>query len=73
MKTKYRHIHFVSDEDKSWACFDNKTQDGLGWVSYYLPWEKYVVDFINPDCVFDENCLNDIIDFLNQLNKGDLK
>ena len=71
MTTRYKHIHFTEEptmitEDKStWFCRNNKTKDVLGTVTWYAPWRRWVFEG-EPDCLFDHNCLRDVIDFLQK-------
>ena len=67
MKTQYKHIHFVSlISPNIWICRNNKTNEDLGAIKYYSPWKRHVFEG-QDGCVFDINCLNDIIDFIKQL------
>ena len=43
--------------------FNNKTQAQLGILSYYKPWKQYVFSS-QPECVFNNSCLRDILDFM---------
>lgn len=45
-----------------------KTGAAMGAVSYYAPWKQFVIEFVE-DCVFNNQCLKDITDFLEQLNR----
>jgi hypothetical protein len=38
----------------------------LGKVKWFAPWRRYCF-FPNADCVFDMNCLNVIIDHIDEL------
>ena len=75
MKTRYKHIHFIEDFEQldsedtlTYICRNNKTDNILGVVAYYLPWKKY--EFIGEEGAgFDISCLEDIIDFTKQLSK----
>ena len=68
MKTKYKHIHFTKILT-GWVCHNNKTDDNLGRITFYRPWNRFVFEGIT-GCVFDEKCLADIIDFLQALKGG---
>ena len=68
MKTRYRYIHFDEAEGVGWYCYNNKSETTLGCVTYYARWRQWVIDF-KEDCVFNVQCLQDIADFLGQLNK----
>ncbi len=77
MKTKYQYIHFKEIEDLAgrnisgqklqWACLNNRSKDILGLVEYYSTWKQHAIDF-KETCVFNAQCLRDIVDFLTQLN-----
>ena len=70
MKTKYRFIHFSPTIlDGIWNCVNNRHQTVLGVVSYYKPWKQYVFNAEDPADIFSQDCLEDIIDFMKQLNK----
>lgn len=70
MRTKYKYIHFEKLLDAKsrtyWFCKNNKSKRGLGIVEYYKPWRQYVFEAYG-DCVFNIDCLNDIVDFMKQL------
>ena len=76
MKTRYSHIHFSEDLEQldpekptylcPYLCRNNKSDNILGVVAYYLPWKKY--EFIGEEGAgFDTSCLRDIIHFMEQL------
>ena len=70
MKTTYKYIHFEQATlDRVWNCINNKHKIVLGVVSYYLPWKQYVFNALYSDDVFSQDCLEDIIDFMKQLDK----
>ena len=68
MKTRYKYIHFDESIEGSWYCYNNKTEGDLGCATYYESWKQWVMEF-DEGCVFNNQCLRDIIDFLDQLNK----
>ena len=69
MKTRYKFIHFKKFGIRGeWACLNNKTKDVMGVVGFYKFWKQYTIDF-HEQCVFNNQCLRDIADFLDQLNK----
>ena len=69
MKTKYKYIHFEEvGEVAGWLCLNNKSNDLLGTVTYYTQWQQYVIQF-ERECIFNNQCLLDIADFLKQLKK----
>ena len=77
-KYKFIHIKQVNNElfEKKpvFRIFNNKSGDQLGIISYYKPWKEYVFSSI-PECVFNNSCLRDVLDFIeNQIDKvEDLK
>lgn len=36
----------------------------LGIISFYKPWKEYVFSSI-PECVFNNSCLRDVLDFID--------
>ncbi len=70
MKTKYKHIYFTQtiSGPRRWRCRNNKSDVLMASISYYPSWKKYVAAF-DGACVFDNSCLRDIADFLDQLQK----
>ena len=78
MKTKYKYIHFNETVKGTWYCYNNKTESDLGCVEYYKRWKQWVwvwgrIGEFEQDRVFNGQCLEDIIDFLGQLNKGEIE
>lgn len=69
MKTKYKFIHFVEfkKEGIAYTMHNRKSGVAMGAVSYYPPWKQFIVEFVE-DCVFNNQCLRDIADFLDQVN-----
>lgn len=68
---KYKYIHFVeieitSKKYRSYECRNNKSDDVLGWVSYYRPWKQNVFTASKEWPIFNDICLLDIIDFLGK-------
>ena len=66
MKTKYKYIHFEKIDDW-WLCRNNRSNDELGRLDYYKRWKEWVFES-ERGCVFNNSCLRDIADFLDQLN-----
>lgn len=65
-------IEQESMHDSEYHCYDLNSKDlkiGLGTIEYYSPWHKFCY-FPVSRTVFDEQCLQDIINFLNDLNRG---
>ena len=68
LKTKYKFIHF-EQAGSGWSLRNSKTKDVMGYVAYYSPWRQYVVEFSKLNYVFNNQCLRDTADFMDQLNK----
>ena len=69
MKTKYKFIHFVEFKDGLWLCKNNKSNDELGYLEFYSRWKQWTFR-ATAMAVFNSTCLDDISDFLKQLNAG---
>ena len=73
MKNKYKHIYFevIGEHNNKphYLCRNNKSKAMLADVFYTKEWKKYTARF-KDDYIFDEGCLLDIIDFLNQLKNS---
>lgn len=69
MKTQYRFIEFVPHETwkGTWTIKNRKSGDTLGYVGYYKQWKQHVSQLMQ-SAVFNNLCLCDIADFLDQLN-----
>ena len=46
-----------------YRIFNNKGKSQLGILSFYKPWKQYVFSS-REECVFNNSCLRDVIDFL---------
>lgn len=71
MKTKYKFIefsHLETKEEDIWICTNNKSKDKLGYCEYYKRWKEWQF-FLEDMTAFTVECLRDIADFLDQLNK----
>lgn len=70
MKTKYKFIHFVKEEDKPktsvWSCRNNTTYNELGIVKWYPGWGQYCY-FPTGPAVYSAGCLEDINSFIGGL------
>lgn len=69
-KYKYISIKQVDEEmflgKPVYRIFENSSGDQLGIISWYKPWKEYV--FSSKDfCVFNNGCLKDILDFINNV------
>jgi len=73
---KYKHIYIKQVDNELfngkpvYRIFNNKSTIQLAILSYYKPWKKYVFSS-QDDSVFDNNCLKDIVDFLENQIKGE--
>ena len=70
MKTKYKHIHFEKASlglGCIWECWNNKAGQLLGVIPKQKVWRQYVFE-PQSDCIFNNGCLRDIADFLDQIN-----
>lgn len=73
MKTKYKWIRFEKEvNSENWLCF-NTSDELLGTLYYKQGWRQFVV-LVNPGVGYSDGfefnfcCLEDIADFLKQLN-----
>lgn len=68
-KYKYINIKQVNSEvfegKPVYRIFNNRTGDQLGIISYYKPWKEYVFSS-KEDCVFNNTCLRDVLDFMEK-------
>lgn len=46
-----------------YRIFNNRSGDQLGILSFYRPWKQYVFSS-QPECVFNDSCLRDVLDFI---------
>jgi len=66
---KYRFITIQQKHDEIfegkpvYRVFNNKTHAQLAILSWYKPWRQYVFSS-QPECVFNDACLKDVLDFL---------
>lgn len=69
MKTKFKFIHFEEATTlygSGWEVKNNRTNHLLGEITFYAEWDDYVFQ-ASPKTIFNDECLNDIIQFINQL------
>jgi hypothetical protein len=70
MKYKYITIRQdygeVFDGKAVFRIYNNKSGSQLGILSYYKPWRQYVFSS-QPECVFNNSCLKDVIDFIENI------
>ena len=72
---KYKYITIKQEGLQSYnnkpiyRIFNNKSCVQIGMLSFYKPWKEYV--FSAPeDCVFNDGCLRDVLNFLNLIKEG---
>jgi len=75
MKTKYQYMNFEKEKRKSkkrktdiWYCLNNKSHVWLATIKWYAPWRQYCF-YPEPEMIFNRGCLEDILDFIEQLRK----
>ena len=73
MKTKYKYIEFKIKDDafsgeEVWEC-RNRKKTVLGYVGYVGRWHEWEFQ-PEPMMGFTIECINDIADFLRQLNEN---
>jgi hypothetical protein len=68
MKAEYKHISFKLQSSGIWWIVNRKQGGVIGMISWYWRWRRFVFEGC-ADAVFDEGCLRDIIDFLQQLKE----
>jgi outer membrane PBP1 activator LpoA protein len=66
LKTKYKHIEFVVNANE-WICIAHSTQAKLGTIQFHRYWKTHV--YLPENSLYSPDCLRDIADFLEQLNK----
>lgn len=66
---KYKFITIRQENDEMFEkhpvfrVFNNRTGSQLAIISYYKPWKEYVFSS-QPECVFNNTCLMDVLDFI---------
>lgn len=72
---KYKYIHIKQVDGEMFAdnpvyrIFNNRSKGQIGILSYYKPWKEYVFSSIE-NCVFNNTCLRDVLDFMeNEIKK----
>ena len=66
--SKNRCLHFVFDQVQSWDCLSTDDGEYLGTVAIF--WRQWCF-FPHDEAIYSSLCLDDIADFLQQLNDGD--
>jgi hypothetical protein len=71
LKTKYKYISFVESNHKGIAydCINNRTKTVLAYIFYYKKWNEYCFSQANQGMIFNDGCLLDVVNFIQQLNK----
>lgn len=79
-KYEYRYIRFepstkellnvpeIIGGKRVWNCINNKSGETLAKIFYYTPWRQYCFAQYIQNAVFNKDCLNDIVNFIEQLN-----
>lgn len=72
-KYKFIYIEQVGQEifnkKPVYRIFNNRNKSQLGILSWYPPWKEYVFSS-QLECVFNNSCLRDVLDFIeNQIPK----
>jgi len=71
LENEYKYITMIKVEDKpKTSVFDvySKHDDILGQVKFFPQWRQYCF-FPEDDCVFSKGCMDDINNFIGQLQK----
>lgn len=70
MKTSYKHIYFEKSlvTPQIWLCKNRFSQVTIAQLYFYPKWKQYVIAPAR-GTTFNKDCLENIIDFLNQLNE----
>ena len=73
MKTKYKYFSFEkayvkSNESPYWFCTSKSSNYPLGVVKWFPDWKQFCF-FPEEETVFSTGCLNDVVDFVTQLNE----
>jgi len=66
-KYKFITIKQVNEEifekHPVYRIFNNRSNSQLGILSFYKPWKEYVFSS-QSECVFNNTCLKDVMDFI---------
>lgn len=72
---KYKYITIRQDADEHfkgkavYRIYSNRPMAQIGILSYYIPWKEYVFSS-NENCVFNDGCLKDVLDFLSLIKSN---
>ena len=70
----YKYITIEQRDDEMfnkhpvYRIYNNRSKEEIGILSYYKPWRQYVFSS-QPDCVFNNTCLLDVLDFMKNHTK----
>lgn len=72
--TKYMTFQLVARKTKTtvWLVVNNKSGSLLGGIEWYSHWRQYIFETYDHR-VFNNSCLNDISQFLTELNTNQRK
>ena len=69
---KFIEIHNSHEETFEkhpvYRIYNNKAGGQIGILSYYKPWKQYVFSS-RPECVFNDACLRDILEFMKMIKE----
>lgn len=67
---KYKFIEIFQDNMAEtfngkpvYRIYNNRSKEQLGILSWYKPWKQYVFSS-RPECVFNNLCLRNVLDFM---------
>lgn len=77
LKRKFRYIHFVEASGENvlvngkpaYECRNNRTKAELAIIFWYLPWKEYCFTQSAQKIIFNNTCLADVQNFIEQLNQ----
>jgi hypothetical protein len=75
MKSKFKHIYmdhigltkYGESEKGAYEIRNNKSDDLLGYISWYDDWNQYVFESFSDEIIFSVSCLQDICEFIGEL------
>lgn len=54
----------VFEKHPVYRILNNRIGTQLGIINFYKPWKEYVFSS-QPECVFNNGCLRDVLDFID--------
>jgi len=69
---KYKYITILQEDGETfngkpiYRITNNRSKAELGIIYYYPTWKEYVF-LANQGCVFNNSCLADVLDFINEV------